>query len=408
VTGLKKSGKNRWLLRTQRGEHLTRTVVVAAGVGAFMPRAFEEAGPEELAEKGIYFKINNVERFRDKKVVIIGAGDNSIEWAARLAPVASSVLLANRLNRFGGEEGLPARLAAEGVQIKFPYYELKEIHGGERVESVTVVNSKTGSAERIEVDALLLNVGFIVNLLDFESWGLKVSGNSLVVNERMQTDLEGVYAAGDIVSYNGKLKLISIAASEVATAVADIAAVLARRERARRLQKVERAMETPGRFYSGFEAVQMAIALVRNSVNFCRAAVLAGRDEAVKYLFALLQRDGLNHLETLRDKVLPQYSGGGYAQEDLDDTALAYLRDAVDPFVFGGHRLAEEAAKSGIPSDLDAIYMGIRVHEDSVAFFERLVREPSLKKSHEEFTRLLQSERGHLEMLLRQQKILME
>ena len=94
--------------------------------------------------------------------------------------------------------------------------------------------------------------------------------------------------------------------------------------------------------------------------------------------------------------------------EDLDDTALAYLRDAVDPFVFGGHRLAQESMRSGIASALDAIYTGIRVHEDTVSFFEHLVRDPSLADSKPELEKLLESVRNQLDLLLKQQKDLME
>jgi len=410
VTSLEGAGGEVLTLMTDHGEHYSRSVVVTAGVGAFVPRGLDVPGAKELEGKGIYYNLDDAEHFRGRKVIIVGAGDNAFEWAAELGGVAESVLLVHRLNNYGAGESLAARLSQSGVETKFPYFELKALHGDERVEEITYIDTLTGEEERREVEALLLNIGFVVNLHQFESWGLAVSGNSIAVNSKMETNLPGVYAAGDIITYPGKLKLISTAAGEVATAVNDIVDLLKRRreESRRRAAGAERALETAAAFYSGYEAVQMAIALVRNSVEFFRIAVLSTRDPKLKKFFARLQKDGIDHINVLKDKVLPAFSGSTYTTEDLDDTALAYLRDSIDPFVFGGHRLAGEAARHGIPSDLDAIYKGIRVHEDTVAFFERLAREPSMGEVGSTFKELADGERKHLEMLREQQKIQME
>ncbi len=410
VTSLEGIGNEVITLLTDTGMHYSRSVVITAGVGAFVPRGLDVPGAKELEGKGIYYNLDDVERFRGKRVIIVGAGDNAFQWAAELGEVAESVLLIHRLNNYGAGESLPARLAKSGVEMKFPYFELKALHGEERIEEITFLDTLTGEEERREAEALLLNIGFVVNLHQFESWGLAVSGNSIAVNRKMETNLPGVYAAGDIITYPGKLKLISTAAGEVATAVNDVVDLLKRRreESRRKAAGAERALETAAVFYSGFEAVQMAIALVRNSVEFFRIAVLSTRDPELKKFFARLQKDGIDHLNVMKEKVLPAFSESSYTTEDLDDTALAYLRDTIDPFVFGGHRLAGEAARNGIPSDLDAIYKGIRVHEDTVAFFERLTREPSMVKVSGTLEELATSERQHLEMLREQQKIQME
>ena len=409
VTGLRQNKDRTWQIETTGGKYSSRTVVVAAGVAAYVPKALEGIAAEEQEAWGVYYQVGDPARYAGKRVVIAGAGDNAIDWAAKVAPHAASVLLANRLNRFGDDPALPARLVKQGVEILFPYYEMKEVHGESRVEAVTIVDARTGAEERREADVLLLNTGYVANLHQLEGWGLKAAGNSLVVDERMRSNLAGVYAAGDVVNYVGKLKLISIAAGEAATAVADIASELKEREKEKKAgRRVEHAMEVSGRFYSGYEAVQMAIAMIRNSVRFFRTAVIGAKDDGVKNLFAKLQREGLQHVEELQNKVLPKYAGGGYAVEDLDDTALAYLRDAVDPFVFGGHRLAQDAMRGGFTSDMDAIYTGIRVHEDTVSFFEHLVREPSLAGTKPELEKLLEGARHHLDVLLKQQKDLME
>jgi thioredoxin reductase len=410
VESLQGAGEEVLTLVTDQGMHYTRTAVVVAGVGAFLPRGLDVPGAQELEGKGIFYNLDDLGKFRGKKVIIVGAGDNAFEWAADLAGVAGSVLLVHRLNNYGAAESLPDRLIKGGVELKFPYFELKALHGENKIEAITFIDTLTGEEERRGAEALLLNIGFVVNLHHFEEWGLEVGGNSIRVDRKMQTNIPGVYAAGDIVTYPGKLKLISTAAGEAATAVGDIVDLLKRRreEKRREVAGLERALETTAGYYSGFEAVQMAMALVRNSVEFFRIALLSTDNRQLKKFFARLQKDGLDHLNLLQSKVLPQYLSGSYAMEDLDDTALAYLRDTIDPFVFGGHRLAGEAARHGIPSDLDAIYKGIRVHEDTVAFFERLAREPGMAKVSDTFVKLATGERKHLELLREQQKRQME
>ena len=294
VTGLRRNDDKTWQIETTGGKYTSRAVVVAAGVAAYVPKALEGIGADEQESWGVYYQVGDPTRFAGKKVVIAGAGDNAVDWAAEVAPHAESVVLANRLNRFGDDPALPARLVKEGVEILFPYYEVKEVHGEGRVEAVTIVDSRTGAEERREADVLLLNTGYVVNLHELERWGLKVAGNSLVVDERMRSNLPGIYAAGDVINYPGKLKLISIAAGEVATAVADISSVLQEREKERKSGgRIERAMEISGRFYSGYEAVQMAIAMMRNSVRFFRMAVIGTENEKARILFAQLQRDGI-------------------------------------------------------------------------------------------------------------------
>lgn len=398
-----------WKLRTEKGEHSSRTVVIAAGAGAFVPRGLDLLATSSLVGKGVHYIVDDLEQFRNKRVIIFGAGDNALDWALRLKGVAERVTLVHRLNKFGADEMAAGELAESGIEALFPYYELKELHGENRVEAVTFINTNTGEEERREVDAVVLNIGFLVNLSDFEMWGLKVSGNAIDVNERMETNLPGVYAAGDVATHPGKLKLISTGAAEAAIAVESAARELARRGLAesRRAAGIERVMESGKVFFSGFEAVQMAIALVRASVEFFQLAFFSTRNSVTKQIFAELQKDGHKHLKLLRDEVLPLFSGTGYQVDDLDGTALAYLADSIDPFVFGGFRLARKA-QQGLASDLEAVYVGIRVHEDVIAFLNRLADEESFVGVKRIIHAIADNENRHLEMLRLQQRELME
>jgi thioredoxin reductase (NADPH) len=100
-----------------------------------------------------------------------------------------------------------------------PYYELKSLHGENRVESATVFDNRTGDENHLELDAVVMGLGFLANLGPIRDWGLEIARNSIQVDHTYQTNLPGVYAVGDITTYDGKLKLIATATAEAAVAV---------------------------------------------------------------------------------------------------------------------------------------------------------------------------------------------
>ena len=93
------------------------------------------------------------------------------------------------------------------------------MHGGDHLEGVTIFHNKTGEETYYKVDALILSLGFLADLGPVKTWGLAIENNAIKVNERMETNLPGVYAAGDAVTHPGKLKLITTGQGEAATAV---------------------------------------------------------------------------------------------------------------------------------------------------------------------------------------------
>src|SRR5262249_169757 len=99
------------------------------------------------------------------------------------------------------------------------FYELKEIQGKDKVENAVIFDNRTGKEETLPTDAIVINIGFVINLDFLKSWGLKMEVNAITVNEKMETNLAGVYAAGDIAAHPAKLKLIAPGAAEAATGV---------------------------------------------------------------------------------------------------------------------------------------------------------------------------------------------
>ena len=217
VTNLDPMGDGIIKLATDKGEHLTRTVLIAAGVGAFLPRKMDVAGLDELVGRGIQYFVTDLTHLIGKRLVIVGGGDSAFDWALALGDKAQSCVQIHRSDKFRAHEDTVAKVMESPVDVR-PFYELKAVHGEEHLEAVTVFDNRTGEEEIIPCDHLLLNIGFLTNLGPIKEWGIELEKNAIKVNSTMQTSLTGVYAAGDICTYVGKLKLIATGAGEAGTA----------------------------------------------------------------------------------------------------------------------------------------------------------------------------------------------
>lgn len=398
-----------WSLHTKAGEHRSKAVVISAGVGAFIPKKLDLAGREELEGKGIYYDIEKKDAFKGKEVVVIGTGDQALPWAQELMPIAARVTLVHRLNRLNAPGKETDLSGHPGLVMKFPFYELKEIHGGSRVESVTIVNSATGEEEQLRTNALVLNIGYLVNLNQFKKWGLVVNQNAIQVNEQMGTNLPGVFAAGDIVTHPGKIKLISTGAGEAALAVSSASRWLRARELEgkRRSAGIERVLEGEDIFYSGYEAVQMAVALENQGLEFYRVAFITATSTVARELFAWMQRKKLDIVHRLIEEAQPLFKASQYAHEDLDDTAAAYLQSASRSHLFVSYDLAKEALKN-TGSELQNIYIAIRLEQDLLTYLEKLCSEKKLEKAKDTFCNLIEEKKADLERIRQVQAGLME
>jgi thioredoxin reductase (NADPH) len=205
-------------LRTDKGDHWTRSLVVAVGVGAFAPKKLDLPDIARLEGRGIHYFVKEKEGFVRKSVLIVGGGDSAVDWALMLKDIARKVTLIHRRDKFRAHAQSVRELMASPVEVKC-FYELKSVHGGDQLEGVTIFHNKTGEETYYKVDALILSLGFLADLGPVKKWGLAIENNAIKVNERMETNLPGVYAAGDAVTHPGKLKLITTGQGEAAIAV---------------------------------------------------------------------------------------------------------------------------------------------------------------------------------------------
>ena len=211
-------------LTTKSGkEFLSRALIVTAGHGAFEPRKLELEGIDDWEGRGLHYFVTRKDVFKDKNCVIVGGGDSALDWAMGLQDTAElPIMLIHRRDRFRGLESSVnevRRLESEGrVRILTPH-EVRNAEGNGRIEAIHVENTETGETERIEVDAVVTLLGFISHLGPIADWGLEFENKRQIkVNQIMETNLPGVYAAGDMAGYDGKITLITIGFSEAAIA----------------------------------------------------------------------------------------------------------------------------------------------------------------------------------------------
>lgn len=214
-------------LHTRKGELLTRTVVITAGKGALNPRVLECPGWDALYGEGegagVHTHVRQPEDFRDRRVLIVGGGDSAVDWALGLQGIAREVTLIHRRDQFRAHRAtvdeMRALAAAGKLSILTPY-EVESIEGdGGCVRSVAIFDNQNDVRRKIEVDAVVALLGFKPDLGPIGKWGLELERNTIKVSPLMETNLEGVYAAGDVVKYPGKLELIATGYGEAAVAV---------------------------------------------------------------------------------------------------------------------------------------------------------------------------------------------
>ena len=222
VTALERNDDH-FVLVTETDRFPTRAIVIAGGIGAFSPRRLPQACAEPWYGRGIFDRVSDPEEFRGQSIVIIGGGDSAFDWAQQLRERARAVTLVHRSDKYRAHGATVADVqaaATAGRTTLLPFHELADVLSkGEKLTGVTVRDVKTKTTRDIDVDAVLPMLGFHSDIGALAEWGLNCEKDEIVVNSLMETGRPGIYAAGDITAYPGKLKLIATGFGEAATAV---------------------------------------------------------------------------------------------------------------------------------------------------------------------------------------------
>ncbi len=208
---IEKQEDGSFIVTTNKGtQHQAPIVAIAGGLGSFEPRKPKIENIAYYEEKGVEYFIKDPEVYRDKKVVISGGGDSALDWSVFLANVASEVTLIHRRNEFRGAldsvEKVQELKKLGKINLITPA-EVTALHGNNKLEGITV--TKDGEKILLETDHFIPLFGLSPKLGPIGNWGLEIVKNAIKVDTLdYQTNIPGIFAIGDVNTYEGKLKLI--------------------------------------------------------------------------------------------------------------------------------------------------------------------------------------------------------
>ncbi|MGC9668063.1 NAD(P)/FAD-dependent oxidoreductase [Planosporangium sp. 12N6] len=204
------------VIRLSTGESLRcGAIIITGGLGSFTARPLPAAAG--FTGAGVLYFVPHLDDLAGHDVVIVGGGDSAFDWALSLHPIARSVTLVHRRDKFRAHAATVAKVQALGVPL-IVNAELAKIRGNERVEGVDVT-IRGGETRELPADTVVAALGFTADLGPLASWGLDLDRRHILVDSTTATNLPRVFAAGDISEYPGKVRLIATGFGEAATAV---------------------------------------------------------------------------------------------------------------------------------------------------------------------------------------------
>jgi len=211
------------MLTLSDGDVLTcGAVLITGGLGSFTARPLPAA--DTFGGEGVLFFVRHLNELAGHDVVIVGGGDSAFDWALALQPLAKSVTLIHRRDKFRAHAATVARVQSLPVEI-IVNAEVTEILGDGKVAGCVVVE-KSGTTRNLPADTVVAALGFTADLGPLAEWGLTLDKRHIVVDSTTATNLPRVFAAGDISEYPGKVRLIATGFGEAATAVNNAAVAI--------------------------------------------------------------------------------------------------------------------------------------------------------------------------------------
>lgn len=198
--------------------HYTRIMIITAGNGAFEPRRLNIPECERFEASNLHYFVDDLSKYQDQHVVILGGGDSAVDWALMLEQIADKVTLIHRREKFRAHEHSIELLHHSTVNILTPYVPT-DLEGSDRIDRLVLQETRGEKILKLDVDSVICNYGFVSKLGPISNWGLNIHRNSIEVNQKMETNIPGIYAVGDINTFDGKVKLIATGFGEGPTAI---------------------------------------------------------------------------------------------------------------------------------------------------------------------------------------------
>lgn len=206
-------------LVTNRDTHYSKTVLITVGQGSFKPRKLPLENSKDFEETNLHYIVKDLHQYEDKTVVVCGGGDSAVDWALTLEPIAKKVYIVHRRNKFRAHEAAVKQLENSSVELLTPYVP-QEIHSKDKqINAVTFTKKRSDETLTLNLDYFIVNYGFVSSLDELKNWGIDSDRDGILVNQKMETSVPGIYAAGDITQFDGKIKLIATGFGEAPTAV---------------------------------------------------------------------------------------------------------------------------------------------------------------------------------------------
>ncbi|MFD0713563.1 NAD(P)/FAD-dependent oxidoreductase [Paenibacillus sp. GCM10027626] len=211
VVGYERLEDGTIMLTAASGEkHYTKTVIMAIGYGIRKMAKLDIEGADRYEVTNLYYTVQELEVFRGKHVLISGGGDSAVDWANELEPIAASVTVVHRRDSFGGLERNVTRMKESSVTVRTPY-RLRALHSqdGKRINEVTIAHMETEAEERLQVEAVVVNHGMRSDYGPIRDWGFNMGEWNVYVSEKMETNIPGIFGAGDFANFTSKVRLIA-------------------------------------------------------------------------------------------------------------------------------------------------------------------------------------------------------
>jgi ferredoxin/flavodoxin---NADP+ reductase len=217
-------GEGGFAVTTATGHRVEcRAIVITGGIGTFTPRPLPTGG--EYLGRGLVHFVPEPAAYAGQDIVVVGGGDSALDWALMLESIGKSVTVVHRRAEFRAHQHSVELLKASSVRIVTDA-QVSAVRGDPDITEVEVTVADQDEPVTLPCDKLVAALGFTANLGPLMEWGIDIQKRQIMVNTAGATSVPGVYAAGDIVDYEGKVKLIATGFGEVATAVNNIAAYL--------------------------------------------------------------------------------------------------------------------------------------------------------------------------------------
>ncbi|MDR2834307.1 MAG: NAD(P)/FAD-dependent oxidoreductase [Streptococcaceae bacterium] len=205
-------------LTSSSATHYSHSIILAAGKGSFAPRILGIENEEKFVGSAIHYHVDNLEKFRNQKIVIAGGGDSAIDWALLLEMVAKEVSIVHRREQFRAHEYSVERLKSSSVNILTPYV-IDKLSCSDKFEGIVVKNVKNKELNTLHVDHVLCNYGFVSSISPIDTWGFEFERGKIMVGRHQETNIPGIFAIGDIAGYTGRAELIATGLGEAPLAV---------------------------------------------------------------------------------------------------------------------------------------------------------------------------------------------